>query len=55
MTPRQIRAGRVAVGFMPRLWAFAYPLQGRRWRPLRLVAFTAWSRLFAWHWSRSER
>lgn len=55
MTPRQIRAGRLAVGFMPRLWAFAYPLKGRGLRPLRLVAATVWAKLFALHWSRSER
>ena len=54
MTPRQIRAERLAVPFMPRLWAFAYPFRGRPFRPLRLVAFRLWAFLFGLAWRRSE-
>lgn len=46
MTPRQIRAGRAAERFMPRLWDFAYPLEGRSYRRARLIAFKAWAYAF---------
>lgn len=42
MTPRHIRAERVARRFMPTLWHFAYPLNGRPYRRARLLAFRAW-------------
>lgn len=42
MSPRQIRAVRVAKGFMPKLWDFAYPTQGRGYRTGRRVALAAW-------------
>ena len=29
--------------FMPRLWAFAYPLNGRGMRPLRRLAARVWA------------
>lgn len=47
MTPRQIRHIREAERFMPRLWAFAYPMKGRSYRKLRTLAFRAWA--FAFH------
>ncbi len=47
MTPRQIRAVRVAERFMPRLWAFAYPVRGRQFKRARRVALRAWA--FAFH------
>ena len=46
MTPRQVRAGRLAKRFMPSLWHFAYPLQGRPYRRARLLAFRAWAYAF---------
>jgi hypothetical protein len=42
MTPRQIRAVRVAERFMPRLWDFSYPCNGRGFKRSRRVAFRAW-------------
>lgn len=42
MTPRQIRATRVAERFMPSLWAFAYPMNRRPFKRARMVAFRAW-------------
>lgn len=44
MSPRDIRAQRLAAQFLPRLWAFAYPLSGRGWFRLRLLAFGLWAR-----------
>jgi hypothetical protein len=46
MTPRQIRHHRAADAFMPRLFAFAYPLHGRPFRWARLRAFVLWAKLF---------
>lgn len=46
MTPRQIRAVRVAQRFMPRLWAFAYPLEGRGYARSRRVALRLWAYAF---------
>lgn len=42
MTPRHIRAVRVAERFMPRLWAFAYPMEGRRYTRARRAALRLW-------------
>jgi hypothetical protein len=47
MTPRQVRAVRVAERFMPSLWAFAYPMSGRGFDRSRRVALRAWA--FAFH------
>jgi hypothetical protein len=55
MTPRQIRAARLSKGFMPGLWAFAYPPSGRPLRWVRLQAMVLWRWLFGLHWRRSER
>jgi hypothetical protein len=41
MTPRQIRASRVAQAHWPRLWAFAYPVR-QPYEPLRRVALRVW-------------
>jgi hypothetical protein len=46
VTPRQIRAVRAAGRFMPRLWAFAYPMQGRGYERARRVALRAWAYAF---------
>lgn len=46
MTPRQIRAVRVAERFMPRLWDFAYPFSGRGFKRSRRLAFKAWALAF---------
>lgn len=46
MTPRQIRGCRVAERFMPRLWAFAYPLEGRGYSRSRRVALRLWAFAF---------
>lgn len=46
MTPRQIRAGRAAQRFMPRLWAFAYPMSGRGYTMARRAALRAWAFAF---------
>jgi len=42
VTPRQIRAGRIAHELAPRLWDFAYPMHGRGMPWVRLVAFRLW-------------
>lgn len=42
MTPRQIRTVRAGQRFMPRLWAFAYPMSGRGYRVARRAALRAW-------------
>lgn len=47
MTPRQIRAVRVAGRFMPKLWAFAYPVERRGYARARRMALRAWC--FAFH------
>lgn len=46
MTPRQIRAVRASERFMPRLWAFAYPIHGRPFKRARMAAFRAWAFAF---------
>jgi hypothetical protein len=46
MTPRQIRAVRAAERFMPRLWDFAYPMEGRRYKQARRIALRAWAFAF---------
>jgi len=46
MTPREIRAVRLAKGFMPRLWDFAYPLRGRGYGRARRIALRAWAVAF---------
>ena len=43
MTNEQIRASRLAHAFRPKLWAFAYPLDGRGWYPLRRIALSLWA------------
>jgi hypothetical protein len=42
MTPRQIRHLRAAERFMPRLWCFAYPMDGRGFVRARRIALKAW-------------
>jgi hypothetical protein len=49
MSPRDIRADRLAAKFWPRLWAFAYPIGGRGWPALRLWAFRLWAEGLRWH------
>lgn len=46
MSPRQIRAVRLAHRFMPRLWDFAYPSNGRGYHRARRIAFRAWAYAF---------
>ena len=46
MTPRQIRGVRVASRFLPGLWDFGYPSEGRGLRPLRLLALVVWCYAF---------
>jgi len=46
MTPRQIRAARVAEKFMPKLWDFAYPMKGRRYTKARRAALRLWGFCF---------
>ena len=46
MSPKQIRAVRAAHRFMPRLWAFAYPYNGRPYKMARRLAFRAWAYAF---------
>lgn len=46
MTPRQIRAIRVADRFMPRLFAFACPIEGRSYKSSRRIALRAWAFAF---------
>lgn len=46
MTPRQIRGIRVAERFMPRLWSFAYPIEGRSYKSARRIALRAWACAF---------
>lgn len=46
MTPREIRAVRAARQFMPRLWAFAYPYDGRGYERSRRLALRAWAYAF---------
>jgi hypothetical protein len=46
MTPREIRAVREAKRFMPGLWAFAYPLEGRGYKSARRIALRAWAYAF---------
>lgn len=55
MSPRGIRAARLAPSVAPRLWAFAYPFTGRGWRPLRWWAFRLWAWWFGQAWERAER
>jgi hypothetical protein len=54
MSPRSIRAARLADRVAPRLWAFAYPPSGRGWRPLRLVAVSVWAWWFRRAWRKHE-
>lgn len=46
MTPREIRIERAAKRFMPRLWAFAFPFQGRSYSKARILALRAWAHAF---------
>jgi hypothetical protein len=46
MSPKQIRYERAASRFMPRLWAFAYPMSGRSFPRLRRMALRAWAQAF---------
>jgi hypothetical protein len=46
MSPRQIRVYRESERFMPGLFAFAYPVSGRRYRRWRLIALRAWAFAF---------
>ena len=46
MTPRHIRACRAHERFMPSLWAFAYPMDGRGFARSRRVAFRLWAYAF---------
>lgn len=47
MTPRQIRHVRAAERFMPRLWCFAYPMNGRGFGRARRIALKAWCFAFS--------
>lgn len=46
MTPRQIREYRAAGRFLPRLFAFAYPMSARGLYRTRRLAFRAWCKSF---------
>ena len=46
MTPRQIRAVRLAERFMPRLFSFACPIEGRSYKAARRIALRAWVEAF---------
>jgi hypothetical protein len=48
-TNRELIATRLAHQFMPELWAFAFPLRGRRFRLVRFLAFRLWVFLFRQH------
>lgn len=47
MTSREIRAIRAGAKFMPRLWAFAYPMTGRGYIAARRIALRLWCEAFA--------
>jgi hypothetical protein len=49
MTNRQIMAARLARGFMPRWWSFAYPVAGRSVPWARRWAMRAWLLAFRYH------
>lgn len=52
MTPREIRAGRIAATVAPGLWAFAYPPRG----PVRQLALRLWCLLLRWRlWRELDR
>lgn len=46
MSPRHIRAVRLGRRFMPRLWAFAYPMEGRGFKRSRRIALNLWAYAF---------
>lgn len=46
LSPRARRMAELGERFMPRLYAFAYPMSGRGFHRSRRVAFTLWAYAF---------
>lgn len=46
MTPRHIRVMRLSSVFMPRLCAFAVPVEGRSYKAARRIALRLWGEAF---------
>ena len=47
MSPRHIRIMRLSRAFMPGLYAFAWPVEGRSYKASRRIALRLWAEAFS--------